>query len=146
MATETIKRQITICGNWRQGGPDNEWAGTGTVDRHGSIECSAVLGEEAYDLIEEQISDGDTSGTVTVGSGEGDGREITYHWEITDPAQEIGQRIGAAMARDTKAEGMPMGWTGLGDQATAAGIEPNTDEWERMEAAAKAEFERIMGE
>ena len=79
----TTRRQITISGNWREGGPDNEWAGTGTVDRHGAVECAACLGDLAYDLIEEQIADGQTEGSVTVHSDE-QGRDVTYSWQITD--------------------------------------------------------------
>lgn len=78
----TEKRKITICGNWREGGPAREWAGSGYVDGYGAIECAADLGDEAYDLIEEQIADGDTEGSVEVESE--DGRVITYHWSIAD--------------------------------------------------------------
>jgi hypothetical protein len=84
MATEhKAKRQITIAGNWRKGGPDREWAGSGYVDQHGAVECSAELGGDAYDQIEAQIADGDTEGTVTVRNEEQD-RDITYVWEITE--------------------------------------------------------------
>jgi hypothetical protein len=66
-----------------------------------------------------------------------------------DEAAEIGRRIGRAMAGDAKAEGMPHRWTGLdaqdGDIATAAGIEPDTEEWEVMARAARREYERILG-
>ena len=75
-----LLRTIEICGNWRENGPDNEWAGSGTVDQYGAVECAAELGEDAYDLIEEQIADGGGSGSVTVTAD--DGREITYHWSI----------------------------------------------------------------
>ena len=80
--TTATKRTISISGNWREGGPDNEWAGSGTVDQHGAIECAACLDGDAYDLIEEQIEDGDDSGSVTVTAE--DGREVTYSWEIAD--------------------------------------------------------------
>ena len=76
----TTRREISISGNWRKGGPAREWAGSGTVDRHGAIECSANLDGDAYDQIEEQIADGDTDGSVTVTAD--DGREITYHWAM----------------------------------------------------------------
>lgn len=78
--TKAAKRKIDISGNWRPGGPDREWAGTGTVDQDGSIECSANLEGNAYEQIEEQIEDGETSGSVTVTAE--DGREVTYHWGI----------------------------------------------------------------
>lgn len=76
------RRRITISGNWRKNGPENEWAGSGTVDQYGAVECSANLDGDAYDLIEEQIANGDTEGSVTVEAE--DGREITYHWEIAE--------------------------------------------------------------
>jgi hypothetical protein len=78
MATRTIR----ISGNWRKGGPSNEWAGTGTVDKHGGIGCSAVLDGDTYDQIESAIADGETEGEVTVQSDD-DERTITYHWEIS---------------------------------------------------------------
>ena len=78
--TETTRKSIRISGNWRKGGPEREWAGTGTVDSHGSIECAANLDGDAYDQIEEQIADGEVEGSVSVTAE--DGREITYHWEI----------------------------------------------------------------
>lgn len=62
--------------------------------------------------------------------------------------QVVGERIGRAIARDAKAEGMAAEWTGLGaqdgDVATSAGLEPGTPEWEEMERAAKIEFLRAM--
>ena len=75
-------RKITISGNWRKGGPEREWAGSGTVDKHGAIECSANLGGHAYEQIEDQIAEGLTEGSVTVDTSTIDlpGREITYHW------------------------------------------------------------------
>lgn len=75
------KRTIQIFGNWRAGGPENEWAGSGTVDKYGAVECSANLGEAAYEAIQEQIADGETEGSVTVHSDEQD-RDITYHWSM----------------------------------------------------------------
>lgn len=81
MTTTTEKRTITISGNWREDGPDNEWAGSGLVDHHGHVECSADLGDDAYEAIEDQIAEGDTSGSVTVHSEEL-GRDVTYNWEI----------------------------------------------------------------
>jgi hypothetical protein len=76
-------RKITFSGNWRPGGPDREWAGTGTVDGHGTIECSADLGDEVYEAIEDQIAGGDTEGIVTIHDEEQD-RDITYFWAIVD--------------------------------------------------------------
>jgi hypothetical protein len=81
--TTKAKRKIDISGNWRPGGPDHEWAGTGTVDlADGSIECSANLDGDAYEQIEDQVADGDTSGSVTVTTDAG--RKVTYHWVIED--------------------------------------------------------------
>jgi hypothetical protein len=76
------RRRISIGGNWRKDGPDHEWAGDGTVDQFGAVECSADLGDEAYERIEEQIEDGQTEGRVNVTTE--DGRSITYHWSIED--------------------------------------------------------------
>lgn len=78
----TIRRQIHISGDWRKGGPEREWAGSGTVDKFGAIECSADLGDDAYDAIESQIADDETEGSVEVESE--DGRTITYHWSIDE--------------------------------------------------------------
>jgi len=78
----TTRRKITISGNWRKGGPENEWAGSGAVDEHGAVECSAELDGDAYEQIEEQIEGGSTEGSVTVSAE--DGREITYEWIIDD--------------------------------------------------------------
>ena len=72
-------RRITICGNWEANGPDSLWAGSGTVDKYGNIECGADCGDDAYDLMEEQIGDGQTSGDVTVDRG---CRKVTYSWNI----------------------------------------------------------------
>jgi hypothetical protein len=61
----------------------------------------------------------------------------------TTPRQ-IGARIGQAIARDVLAENMPREWTGLdpqdADQATAAGLRPDTAQWAAMERAAKAAY------
>jgi hypothetical protein len=69
---------------------------------------------------------------------------------MTETPQEIGRRIGRAMARDAIAEGMPSGWTGLdaqdADRATAAGLEPDTAAWADMEAAAREEYEHRVRE
>lgn len=59
----------------------------------------------------------------------------------TSQATRIGKQIGYAIAKDVMADELPPEWTGLSDQdgdiATAAGIMPNTPEWDEMEAAAK---------
>jgi hypothetical protein len=83
MTAKTERRTISISGNWRKDGPDREWAGTGTVDQHGAIECAACLTDGAYEEIEEQISNGDTEGSVTVHDADQD-RDITYYWSIQD--------------------------------------------------------------
>lgn len=63
---------------------------------------------------------------------------------MNENATQIGQRIGQAIARDVLADDMPREWTGLdaqdGDQLTAAGIEPDSDEWEQAERAAEASY------
>lgn len=71
-------REIVICGDWNQEG-FVEFAGRGTIDSFGAVECSAELGGDAYDQIQEQVESGDTEGSVTVEEG---GREVTYSWEI----------------------------------------------------------------
>lgn len=59
-------------------------------------------------------------------------------------AQDIGTRIGQAIARDTLADKLPREWTGLsdqdGDQLTAAGIEPSSSEWEEAIEAARVAY------
>lgn len=63
---------------------------------------------------------------------------------MTTRAKEVGKRVGEAIARDVIAERMSREWSGLsgqdGDQFTAAGIEPITDEWDAAEAAAKVAY------
>ena len=52
------------------------WAGNGTVDEYGSIECSAVLypnNEDNYDKIEEAIQNGEFHGKVN-----------GYEWVVRD--------------------------------------------------------------
>jgi hypothetical protein len=62
----------------------------------------------------------------------------------TTRAEMAGRRVGRAIAQDAIASGMPRKWTGLddqdGDQFTAAGIEPNTEEWADAEQVARREF------
>jgi hypothetical protein len=84
MTTEMKSRRISISGNFRDR-RTNEWAGDGTVDRHGYIECSAVLGEEVYDEIEAQIAAGKTGGIVTA-TDDGRGWDIAYSWIIAPQA------------------------------------------------------------
>ena len=56
----------------------------------------------------------------------------------------LGRQIGNAIARDVLASDMPRTWTGLdaqdGDQLTAAGIMPDTADWEQAIAVAKQTF------
>ena len=64
-------------------------------------------------------------------------------------AQEIGTKVGRAIARDVLAEDMPREWTGLdaqdGDQLTAAGIEPGSECWAIAEQAAKTAYRDALG-
>jgi hypothetical protein len=61
--------------------------------------------------------------------------------------KDIGRQVGAAIAKDAIAEGMPLRWSGLdaqdGDRFTAVGLIPDTDEWVAAEAAARDEYERL---
>jgi len=63
-------------------------------------------------------------------------------------ASEVGTKVGAAMARDVLADGLPREWAGIdpqdADQFTAAGIEFGSDEWAEAEAAAEAEYRRLV--
>jgi hypothetical protein len=77
------RRRITISGNWEPNGPERLYAGSGTVDQYGAIECSADIDLDVYEQIEAQIADGDDEGSVTVHSDEQD-RDITYHWSIDE--------------------------------------------------------------
>lgn len=65
-----------------------------------------------------------------------------------ETARKIGLKIGKAIARDVLADDMPRTWTGLdaqdGDQLTAAGIEPNTIEWDEAEDAARQAYAAVM--
>jgi hypothetical protein len=62
----------------------------------------------------------------------------------TNLINALGRQIGNAIARDVLASGMPRTWTGLdaqdGDQLTAAGILPDTADWEQAECAARDAF------
>lgn len=62
---------------------------------------------------------------------------------------DIGRHVGQAIARDVIATPeLPRQWTGLdpqdGDQLTTAGIEPGTAAWAAAEAAAEAEYLRLV--
>jgi hypothetical protein len=63
-------------------------------------------------------------------------------------AIEVGHRIGRAIARDVLAEDMPREWTGLdaqdADEATAAGLVPDTEEWAAMVEAAEAAYLAVI--
>ena len=65
-------------------------------------------------------------------------------------AKEIGQRIGQAIARDVIADKLPREWPGLndqdGDQLTAAGIEPGSDDWQDAESAAEHTYVVLVRE
>jgi hypothetical protein len=67
---------------------------------------------------------------------------------ISDDQNLLAVRIGQAIARDVKAEGMPANWTGLdaqdGDQLTAAGVMPDTPQWGQAIAVAKQAFRAAM--
>lgn len=65
-------------------------------------------------------------------------------------AVEIGTNIGMAMAKDAIAEGVEdTRWTGIedqdADQLTAAGIEPDTDEWDEAVEAARVAYIAAIG-
>jgi len=77
-----VARTINITGNWREGGPEHEWAGSGTVDQYGAIHCTADLSDQVYDEIEEQIVAGRVEGSVTVHDADLD-RPVTYGWAVT---------------------------------------------------------------
>jgi hypothetical protein len=62
---------------------------------------------------------------------------------------DVGYRVGRAMARDVLADpDMPREWTGIdpqdADQFAAAGLEPGTPEWERQEAIAAAVYSAAL--
>ena len=65
----------------------------------------------------------------------------------TTTPEQIGTRVGAAIARTARDEGLHgagLTWTGIepqdGDQFTAAGIEPNTPEWDAAEDYARIAY------
>jgi hypothetical protein len=66
----------------------------------------------------------------------------------TSRAADVGTRVGAAIARDALAEGMPREWTGLdpqdADRITGAGIEYGSGEYHEAEAAAEREYRRLV--
>jgi hypothetical protein len=67
----------------------------------------------------------------------------------THTPDEIGCEIGQAMANDTLANCGSLVWTGLdpqdGDRLTAAGIVPDSEEWDAAERSAKLTFLRAVG-
>lgn len=67
-----------------------------------------------------------------------------------DTPKEIGERIGRAIADTVRGERLPREWTGLdpqdGDQLLAAGFAAGTPEWDEAEAAAEAEYHRVIGD
>jgi hypothetical protein len=66
-----------------------------------------------------------------------------------DQISALGHKIGNAIALDALASDMPRTWTGLdaqdGDQLTAAGITPDSPEWEQAECAARDAFLVAVG-
>ena len=66
-----------------------------------------------------------------------------------DQISALGKKIGNAIARDVLASDIPRTWTGLdaqdGDQLTAAGITPDSPEWEQAETAARDAFLVAVG-
>jgi len=58
--------------------------------------------------------------------------------------QQLGERIGRAIARDTLANELDHGWAGLtaedSDQLIAAGIEPHSERWRVAEGAARQAY------
>lgn len=77
-ATEYVRRGITISGNWADDHTE-AWAGDGTVDEYGNIECSADIADSVYSAIEDQIREGRTSGSQVADES---GRVVTYNWEL----------------------------------------------------------------
>jgi hypothetical protein len=64
-------------------------------------------------------------------------------------AEQIGVRIGQAIARDVRVNPeLPREWTGLdpqdGDQLLAAGFERGTPEWDAAEEMAEAAYLEAM--
>lgn len=72
MTTTTERRAISI---WSEDG----LVGNGYVNHHGEVDCSAEIGEDAYEAIRGQIEEGRTSGRVRA---DRDGR--IYSWQIED--------------------------------------------------------------
>ena len=65
-------------------------------------------------------------------------------------AKKVGAMIGQAMAKDVIGDDMPRKWTGLdaqdGDFARTNGVEPDTDQWQEMETAAKIAYLGYLGD
>ena len=63
--------------------------------------------------------------------------------------EEVGGRVGYAIAKDVITNGWPREWTGLdpqdGDQFTAAGLEPESAEWLAAEETAKKAYLFFVG-
>jgi hypothetical protein len=59
----------------------SEWAGDGYWDGGGIVDCTADLGIEVYEEIEELLSEDETEGTVTV-----DG--FTYSFALIEPPDD----------------------------------------------------------
>jgi hypothetical protein len=76
-----------------------------------------------------------------------DRASIERHTTETKSTQ-IGIRIGKAMARDVLAEDMPRKWAGLsaedGDQLTAAGIVPGSQQWADAALAAFGAYDEAI--
>lgn len=68
----------------------------------------------------------------------------------TTQAEVVGVRVGAAIARDVLRNDMPREWAGIdpqdADQFAAAGLAFGSDEWHAAEAAAEAEYLRVIGD
>lgn len=67
----------------------------------------------------------------------------------SDQIDALGRKIGNAIARDVLARNMSRIWTEIedqdGDQLTAAGILPDSPEWEQAERAARDAFLVAVG-
>jgi hypothetical protein len=85
-ATKTLGT-VDLQGNFRSRNT-LEWAGRGTVDQRGDVECSADYSAEVYDAIADAIRDGETSGRVDV-DDEGQYVEWTYTAEQLTPEGEM---------------------------------------------------------
>lgn len=68
---------------------------------------------------------------------------------LIETPEQVGTRVGAAIARSVAAEDMPREWTGIdpqdADQIGGAGYVYGTAEYRVAEAAAEAEYRRLIG-